>query len=197
MPNVWYDEWDYADTRLRGSVVGSKIGPVEVVNVAPTADGEPLCHVYQISSSNQSVLRLGDLDMTPLPLGFANMGPDAGYLYRSPARRYKQGLTTATLRSAHFRFRLPNSLMNFKPLLQPVDNKYPTIEESLEMLDDYFGSVAVSRDVALTDKGKVLWRTTPEPVGTVNWDNGVLTLDEKFKFLSDVMALKFGANRIL
>ena len=93
---MYGQDYAYADNRLSGTIVRDAITgrPVKVFGV--NQDG--YAHVVYLDemgtmNEEERVIKLEDLDVRPVPLGYVNFNGSLSYLYRIPVRRdWKQGL---------------------------------------------------------------------------------------------------------
>jgi len=86
---MYGDDWKYAGTRLNGTIVRTKDGvPVEVIRCSQ--DGAA---IQELLSDRAYMVQLGDLDVSPVPLGYALTDDGLRYVVRKPMRRdWRQGL---------------------------------------------------------------------------------------------------------
>ena len=176
-----YDTAEYAESRLNGTMVMGKEGPVTVISI----DELFLCDVVDTISGKRHKVKLDELDLTPVKLGYVNTR-DRGALYvvRMPKRNdWRQGL------------RRENMIVLSRPmdpgkisqadLSRCIIGDYPKFEEAVNIVsDDFVSSIAWSRDFAITFKGKVLYRTIH--VGNYDKDAGVVLLED-FSYLQEVL----------
>lgn len=185
---IEYDNVEYANSRLSETVVRRK------------SDGE-LIYINRVRSltqvegyvvgdeSNNTNERLSDLDLMPLPLGYTNTVYGSFFITRLPCRRFKQGTNWSNLRLVGSMSR-PNR-SSYVLLKQPVQNIYPSIDEAICICEDFAKSAAISRNFSLTYRGELFYRGhIKEPVGTVNMDNGLISLSPDKSYLLDVFNLE-------
>lgn len=97
---MYEDNIDYARQRLHGTIVRHEGVPV-TVNEVGRGRGTVLCAVKPLDRNLPSrTVPIGELDLTPVPLGFCNMTDGLGYLARMPLRNdWRQGLRNNNYRS--------------------------------------------------------------------------------------------------
>jgi hypothetical protein len=82
------NDYEYANSRLAGTILCPNGRPVYVKEVCP--DG---VYVRDFISGECLKLEYDQMDVTPPELGFFIIGEELFHLSRMPVRRYKQGLT--------------------------------------------------------------------------------------------------------
>lgn len=184
---VTYADADYANSRLSETVVlnkrTTKLFYVRYVSSMSSVNG------YEVDTSEDRIVRLADLDLMPLPLGYTNTSHGAFYLTRTPCRRFKQGSNWSNLRLVGYPGRASRS--SYKLLLQPVFCNYPSIEEALSLCEDTIASVAISRNFCVSANGLLMYKGhVKTPVGRVNLDNAQIKLDQDYSYLNDVFDLE-------
>lgn len=184
-------DFAYANSRIQGTVVRLKKDnePVYVQLV----NNMGLCSVVAIEGMDQHMeaapgtsmtIRLDDLNLEPVPLGYVNTGGRALYLQRIPIRRGpgNQGLTQGNCGSTGERlWRFPN-----KSLRQCIIGKYPSFDKAVEE----------AKVKTRNGNGKLIafhrhWAVGPDTlyyknellVGTIV--KGKPVLDEKFNYLKE------------
>lgn len=138
MPTLKYDIVEYAKRRLHNTII--------------TVDNNPAHIRYDVNwyyfvhylDKNLGVKRLDlkrnrdKIDITPVQLGFINHRNDAIYLSRMPCRRWTQGLSDENLIVKGIinprinEYEIFENICNEDYLLQPINNKYPTIHEAID-----------------------------------------------------------------
>lgn len=89
------EDYEYAATRLRGTMVVSK-GRALIIN---GMDPFGLCEVSDVMTGENFQTHLKEIDLSPVKLGYVNRKRHAIYTMRAPARYYKQGLTGNVLKT--------------------------------------------------------------------------------------------------
>jgi hypothetical protein len=98
MKSIYGNDYVYADTRLRDSIVMHKGVPVYVNGVL----GDGSCDVYPLKGGRGKsyMAKLDELDVKPVKLGYINFKGRSCYVMRMPKRRdWKQGLRGANITS--------------------------------------------------------------------------------------------------
>ncbi len=127
-----YDSEAYAQNRVVGTFVRHKDGTaIEVVNIA----GKQVI-AKELLTGKDRVFPYDELDINPIPLGYANTNGAAVYLARSPMRNdWKQGARWKNLRwitfggEDNFRERMPAKVLG-----GVVQGLYPTYNDTVKAL---------------------------------------------------------------
>lgn len=174
--SMYGNDYDYANSRLEGTVVRLKCKPVYVHNVTR---GMKAIVSYLSKMDDYFVVEAEELDLKPVPLGYCNKRGYATYLMRMPMRRdWRQGTRLANMTT---KGELPIGLFNNRDLEDVVLNNYPTLKECLKAISKgTCRSMAWCREWAIGLGNVLLYKT--EPVGTVV--DGVPVLDEANSYLS-------------
>lgn len=147
--SMYGDDWEYADSRLRGSIVMFEGNPVHVRVVGPgmLAEVSPLSDI-----EDRSVVDAHKLNLKPVPLGYVNLRGTASYLMRKPMRRdYKQGLRYENFLSIG---EVSHTNVTLKKLGEVIVGKYPTYAACLKAITDGRArSMAWCREWAISDCG--------------------------------------------
>lgn len=144
--SMYGDDWEYAGSRLNGSIVTLNGVPVLVRRVLPPMIGE----VSLLEDIDETkMVDAGLLDLKPVRLGYCNFRSDANYLMRKPMRRdYKQGLRYENFLSVG---PSPHTMINHKKLGEVIVNKYPTYAQCLKAVKDgKVNSMAWCREWAIS-----------------------------------------------
>jgi len=147
---VYYDNVEYAAKRLDGTLIRKNDGSPFVVIETFLTGNSVVCSGNNLLSGEGEIVDLSALDLTPVPLGFANIEGKMIFVCRKPMRRdWKQGLS-------------PNNLVlygaekrgfSFSSLVNTILNKFPTFEECLVYVNKTRNrSMAFSRDFGITSK---------------------------------------------
>lgn len=92
-----YDSTEYANSRLAGTIVKYQ---GEAVYVSECF-GERLAKIRVLPHGNEDAVNLDHLDLSPIKLGYVNIGGCAEYLQRIPKRRdWRQGLRANNVNNA-------------------------------------------------------------------------------------------------
>lgn len=112
-------------------------------------------------------------DISAPRLGYVNYEREAIYVTRQPERRYKQTLTFGPLRFTPSPEIYGGDLFESKHFRKMLMNDYPSLNEAMTMLSSKYGSVAITRDLAikrnqstgrlhLCIKGKTVGKLSPD-----------------------------------
>jgi hypothetical protein len=178
----YYTNLVYANERLRSTIVGSKVGPVYVKAVG-VGDGNGIASVTILKDKSNAEIPMKDIDLTPVQLGYVNMGDESEFFYRIPIRAFKQGLSAENFTSY-------NGSKNWSwPLYELhhcIVDEYPSYQECALKLKKK-KSIAFCREFSMTSDhilkycGRIVgtWDQMP----TLNRENQYLTerLKEKFR----------------
>lgn len=178
-----YDDSDYANSRIRNTVVMWKRSPVFVFEVLPNLDVK----VSKIQDHGNKVNRkcylvpLGDLNILDFNLGYVNNGTACHYLYRRALRRdYKQGLHRGNVGPRY-------GGVSPHEIAQALRNRYlsfsKTLEKVMQKADDDYICNAWCSDFCIDCMGCVLWRGMM--VGA--YSNGIIQLELTFSFLKSTL----------
>lgn len=152
---ITYEEPAYAAERLTGTIVrhadkAVKVdGLMDVENVA----------VSYITRGGRATVKLKELDITPVPLGFCNYNGSVTYLSRSPVRNdWKQGLRNKTLRSSSPRWGVDE--IPFKAIGTTIDGLFPSLERAFANVKDReLEAMAWCRDFAIDNNLNIFYKT--------------------------------------
>lgn len=124
--SMYGDDWEYAGSRLNGSIVTYEGQPVLVRQV----DAGMVTLVSFLETIDEGkVVNAHMLDLKPVRLGYCNYRSNANYLMRKPMRRdYKQGLRYENFLSIG---PSPHTSINHKKLGEVILGKYPTYAKCL------------------------------------------------------------------
>ena len=182
------DEVEYADTRIRGTVLKAAFEE-RVLTVGQLDYDDMRFKCSDCITGEYLNYDLSELDMSPLKLGYANAKTKATYLSRMPTRHYKQGLTPATLskRGAGYG---DNINYNSPALAKCALNIYPSMLSATEEVScGEAHSRAFSRNFMVDIDTRLQFRGTI--VGEVHFNpsNGLIhaRLTQKFKFLQEML----------
>lgn len=177
---------NHANLRLSGTIV--RLGDLPIY-ISEVNEDWSVRAKYLISYKD---LRIPDLlnsealDISPVPLGFCQMGETCSYLMRMPRRRTKQGLSEDSI-NAHDGPR--NFIMESKAYSQSLGNtiinNYPPLAAAIKMLGKGFYSVGIARNWALYRHGTrtlLLYKYYGQ-VGELA--NGVFSLTEEYRYLQE------------
>lgn len=122
--SMYGDDYEYADSRLAGTIVTLDGQPVYVHKVGV----KMVANVSYLSTfDNMIKCDAKQLDLHPVKLGYCNLGGGLAYLMRKPMRRdYKQGLRHGNFTSSGD---FPAEAIGYKQLGDVILGKYPTFGE--------------------------------------------------------------------
>lgn len=170
---MYGDDWEYAATRLHGTLVRLKDGsPVTVLDV----EGCDEVVVRGITSRKNSTVRLDDLDCTPVPLGFVNNRNGATFLSRVPKRRdWRQGMRRENTS------RIGYGETSSVGIKRTIEGKYPRLSAAIKRKSPL---TAWHRHWAVSNTGQVFYKTRGV-VGKVV--DGAVQLDDKWFYLKEYL----------
>lgn len=170
-------DWEYAQSRLQGTIVRLGGEPIFVHNIRPgmKAEVSKLEDIFNVFIADAA-----ELNLVPVPLGMCNFRGLAHYLSRIPLRRdWRQGL-----RRENFCSNMgDHAIITPEALAKVIKGEYPTFAEALKAASEGVKSVAWCREWAITNDGKLIYKRLP--VG-VNKD-GMLLLDKEFNYLAEAL----------
>lgn len=173
------DDVEYARSRLVETIV--RVGGVPVlVNVI---EGKNAVHCTDLTTGNLITVKLKDLDINPVPLGYANVHNVALYVVRTPKRQdWRQGLRQNTIRVTSLKQNVapPIPALDDAPIARPraaprlerafainYTDLVPTIMGTYPKVDEVFdkfkakknmSSHAFSRNFAITRLGDLIFK---------------------------------------
>jgi hypothetical protein len=187
MHNVSYGtDYEYAATRLSGTIVRIGTQPVYVKDI-----GHDTGEVYYLSGVGNKTKKchLDDLDLSPIPLGYINVGRDASYVQRIPSRSYKQGLHGNSLYSKKLHIEMLSVNM-----FDAIRGLYPkTLEVVEQIMCGEVDENAFSRRFSLSAGAKKVFNLNcrGKTVGTAKLNFGAMNLNyafnDKFKYLQETL----------
>lgn len=176
---MYGDDWDYADSRLAGTIVRLGDEPVFVHSIGPGMKSvlSKLSDLYNPFEHSAK-----ELNLVPVPLGMCNFNQNAHYLSRIPMRRdWKQGLRKEnfTSNTVHVQLIPPDILR------EVIVGKYPTFNECLDMCAKKEAkSAAWHRHWAVRNDGTILYKNE----GVVGFTaGGEVILNEPYRYLQEAL----------
>lgn len=182
------DDFEYASSRLRNTVVKFDDNPVYVVEIS---DSEVYGTVSNMWGGDEKQVHPKDLDLSPIPLGFVNWGRTAGFLSRMPTRYYKQGLCNNNVNWSLYAGQLYS-----KNTFRTMKQIFPKAIECLEGLvcgEIFRRGISNSFAIEANEDNfeQPLLRFCDDIVGHVSLSgdgkNINYILDDEFKFLNEVL----------
>lgn len=174
---MYGNDWEYANSRLEGTIVRLGEEPVFVHRVGPEMKAEisTLENIYE-----PFIVNANELNLVPVPLGMCNFNKDICYLSRVPLRRdWRQGLRRENfISSIGDHGAIPPDV-----LAAVIKGTYPTFKEAMERIANGEGAVAWNRKWAITKGGHLIYKK--DAVG-INKD-GVLLLNKEFQYLAEAL----------
>ena len=164
--------------RLQGSLVRVNNTPVYVREVL----GENQVAVYNCITGDNAKVKVSDLDLQPVQLGYTISDGDVLYVTRKPTRRYKQGLTSENMVVRDvLTGRLSKLRIDDEGLAKTVVGTYPTVEEAFQQCRNGKAIVPFSREWAVANyKEELCVMHKGNVVGYVGDDNVMLSPDKYF-----------------
>jgi hypothetical protein len=179
-----YGDLDYARSRLIETIVLLKTinEPVRVDNIQRRT--EVLVTPLNIALPQQWV-RLDDLDINPVKLGYINLEKESYYISRTPMRRdWRQGLRVQGLRTPDGRSFNCSAIQ----LAKTIKGDYPKLRNCFNPNNNPFipspNSIAFSRDFAVQKSN--LWFKGIENVGEISPDKS-FKLHPKFDWVRELL----------
>ena len=177
------EEYEYANTRLSGSIVMLGNKPIVVTNV----DGFGTVMSEELGTGEPVVCPLGDINVDPVPLGYLNKGSKCFYLARIPRRKdWRQGLRTRTLAVLN----ADVLTISHKNLAKCISGKYPTLTRCIKALGRV-DSIAFSRKFALNSRKELLYK---EIVVGALLESGKFKLYTEYQYLYELLDKHSGGN---
>ncbi len=173
---MYGNDYEYARTRLNGTVVRHAGQPVFIIEI----DADCVCTAQHIDSGENFTADLEEFDLTPVPLGWCNIpNGQAVYLQRVPLRRdWKQGLRKENMHAAFGNL----NRINYKHIKACILGEYPTLASAIAKAKKYGLSTAWRRHWAIsTDGVSVLYKDYDSPVGEIV--DGQIVLLQKYSYL--------------
>ncbi len=177
------DDHEYADSRVRGTVVMHDGEPVHVDNVFRHDEtGVPTAVIRHIVTGKSSAVDLKSLDLEPFNLGYVNYANSASYICRAPMRRdYKQGMRHQNIKS---QYGYRSCDIPFAGFYDTIMNKFPPYGVCLNLVGKKgIESWAWHLNWAVDNKGNLLHKFG-EIVGTVQ-HNTTPVLFDTYKHLQE------------
>lgn len=174
----------YAGTRIVDTIV-RMCDSGEPVTVLEVGRSSGTCVVMTLTAPEPIRVRLDDLDVRPVRLGYVNYSGNAVYLERIPIRRgpNNQGLTPNNCHSSSIRF----SAIPLAAIRQCIMGIYPTFENAIiassgKKRSGALKSIAFDRSWALNGASQLLYKNH-RLVGSVK--NNEPVLDKEFSYLKE------------
>jgi hypothetical protein len=174
---MYEDNLDYARQRLLKTLVRVGKDPffVETISARGVVQG------ILISEDEDTIaeVKMKDLNLEPVPLGFVNINKDVVFAVRKPMRRdWRQGLRLGNMA---FLTRQGFDRFPFRQLRNTILNNYPSLHDIKHIHLKTCKRVAFSRNFALDREGQ-LWYKGDNIVG--RYDN-LFELDPQYKYLNE------------
>ena len=186
-----YEEADYANNRLRETVVRLKDGtPIQIIVIL----NSDTVNYIDLLNRKEGICKLSDLNIDPVPLGYCNTQSKCTYLVRMPMRQdWKQGLRFNSLRDINGR----KVDFNYYTIAHTIMGKFPSLSECIDKFSNTsknpfntdqrnIKSIAFNRDFCIKD-GELLEYKGVYVVGTIS-KNGY-KLKERFDWVEDCLKM--------
>jgi len=176
---MYNDNLEYAAKRLDMTLIRKANGNPFYVHSTSKSGGRVFCLGVDQVTMEASEIALDDLDLTPVPLGFFNIGGKMVFACRKPMRKdWRQGLSTNSL----VLYGADKRDFNLSSLTHTILNKFPSYQEALTYNKKTRNrSMAFSRDFGVSDKtGELLLIYRKYTVGRIIKDVPVLSPDKFF-----------------
>jgi hypothetical protein len=181
---------DHAGMRLSGTVIRYKGRPTYIARVRGNWDAEAIDMETGNNIHITSIIDESLVDVSPVPLGFCQIGETARYLCRQPARRNKQGLSQESVHCEGMP--IPNifgSASLLKALSSTIVNNYVTFKKALVAVRKQEGrSLAFHRNWAVFNSGEslhILYKFFGS-VGKVDEEDHII-LNKDFDYLKETL----------
>ena len=174
---------EYADSRVRGTIVRYEGEPVQVDNIFRDDEtGEPTAVLKVLKSGRGSTAPLAALDLEPFKLGYVNYALSASYISRMPMRRdYKQGMRYQNINSGYGYHQKDIPLKDYYDTLM---GKFPSFASALRSVTEgKLESCAWGHHWAVDNEGSLLYKFGKQ-VGTVGGVTGPV-LDDNHTHLQE------------
>lgn len=169
-------DWDYANSRLQGTIVRIGEEPVFVHQVQRNCKAlvAKLKDIY-----TDFEVDMNELNLVPVPLGMCNFNDQVSYLQRIPMRRdWRQGLRRENFISSN----VPHAAVPPDVLGDVIEGVYPTFKEALDKAKKGV-STAFHRHWAIMRDNTFMYKR--DVVGVV--EGGVLVLNREYQYLAEAL----------
>jgi len=181
----------YISNRLNDTVVRDDKGRL-IQFLGLTGDGqrgaaklsEVEATVRYVDTGHSCHLRLDRMVFETPRLGYISYDGRAMYVARLPLRRdWRQGLRKENLTVLSSGKLLGYPSHDYRPLVVPVQKRgsYPTVEECLDRVEDYYDSQAFHPDFAVDSKARLMYKGTV--VG--GYGSNGFELSEEYKWVEE------------
>ena len=178
---MYGDDWEYANSRLEGTIVRLGEEPVFVhaVKRGMKAEVSTLINIYEPFEVNAN-----DLNLVPVPLGMCNFGGIARFLSRVPLRRdWRQGLRRENFTSSVG----DHAAIPPDVLAAVIKGVYPSFADCIKNIKAG-ESIAWHRHWAIAVEGatgeeKLMYKRNI----VCTSKGGVLLLDKQFNYLAEAL----------
>jgi hypothetical protein len=197
MAHYFYgDDYQYAATRLCGSIVRKDRLPIYIHSISPNGDCE---YSYLNNFLGVKMGHFDEINVDPIPLGYVNCKTNSIYCFRDPARKYKQGLSSSVFRILNVR---ANISWKSPYLSKTIAGNYPTPEKCLEEVECGETSMkAFSRFFAVGEKLKEGYALFKKDlfIGLAKYNENTekcfFELEDKFNFLKEELEETINAKK--
>lgn len=176
---MYGDDYEYAASRLEGTIVRLRGKPVMVHKV--TRDCEAKCTF--ISNGRRINSKVVDLNLKPVSLGYVNYMGQASYVSRMPKRRdWRQGFRYSSIISL---CGIRADAIPYTAMYTTIVNKFPDLEACLKVVAVPGMSAAFHRHWAVAHGNQLMYKGG-ELVGTID-DQGSPVLYTNKQYLSEYL----------
>jgi len=179
---MYDDNLEYAKGRLEGTVVRVGNEPVLVMGVNAVG-GKIVSRVVPLDDlGNEKIVKVADLNLEPVPLGYVNHQGGAYYVTRKPMRRdWKQGLRQNNICfvGAEGFYDMP-----WYDIQKTILGEYPKPLDAIDQVTrGRLKSVAFSRDFSVDNQRRLNYKGR-HVVGTYD---KMFTLSPKYNYLNEYL----------
>lgn len=196
----------HANQYLRGSIIRYKGVPIIVRDIF--GEGKKMRIAYSeldqyYVGAQDIALDNKDIDMNPVPLGnlsfFYGDSWETFYASRLPVKRWKVGLalenfTLERVNGGGFAGNgAAEKVFYSKNLIDCIMGNYRSIQEAMDLLKAYPGTIPLSRNFSMSNGDKVYYKAISGAVGSVS-ENGKVKLSAGHQFLKELVQEELNAN---
>lgn len=175
---MYEDNLAYAKGRLENSLVRT-VGGVPVFIEQISGDG--ICTGSTLNGMPMA-LKLRELNVLPVPLGYINFENTAVYTCRKPARKWKQGLTSDNLYFVGGGNKIREA-WPFPSLEKTINNVYPSVDVAAKVAKKNQSYCAFHRDFAVSSGQQLCYKGVV--VGDINGKD--VTLSRQYEYLVEYL----------
>lgn len=198
---MFNNDANYARSRLNSSYMKGKENLFFIMDIYAKDNRLDTATIHAVNEHKKEVkININQLNFSVGKLGYVNdaMTGLAMFVSRLPIRRdFRQGLRYSQL--CFNRNGSSNSVnevwmdQNAKALNNCLENRYPKLEEVIEQVEEYNNDVAFSKNFALSNKYKLLYKGFV--IGDLNKDDR-FKLHNQFNFVEEELVKEAGNDRL-